>query len=184
MGSLHHLCGKAEEVDRMETKDRRANNRIQEKGVGEERRPDLAALQKAIEIATGTVAHHTKAERVKITQSTPENVRLREEAAARCTASIKRKVLKKQARKARAGCFEPGKKKTKRKPLSELYVKGHFIADREEQQELQRHCQEVYTDKEETKESQQNRVSYFEEKRDQHFTEEGRFAEITLDLVF
>ena len=34
--------------------------------------------------------------------STPEDVRLREKAAARCTAKIKRKVLKKQARKARA----------------------------------------------------------------------------------
>ena len=56
--------------------------------------------------------------------NTPENVKLREEAAAR------RKVLKKQARKARAHhqvkCLEPGKKKAKRKPLADLYVKGNF----------------------------------------------------------
>ena len=46
--------------------------------------------------------HHTKAERENIIQSTPENVRFREEAAARCTKKIWRRVLKKQARKARA----------------------------------------------------------------------------------
>ena len=51
---------------------------------------------------------------------TPEIVRLREEAAARCAAKITRKVLKKQARKARAAhlvrcCLEPEKKKTNRK---------------------------------------------------------------------
>ena len=68
--------------------------------------------------------------------STPENVRRREEAAARCTAKIRRKVLKKQARKARAehlvsiACNQ--KKKTKRKPLTELYVKENFTEDREE----------------------------------------------------
>ena len=59
-------------------------------------------------------------------QSTPENVRLREEAAARSTKKIKRKVLKKQARKARAEhmlkcSLMPGKR-IQRKPLSELYV--------------------------------------------------------------
>ena len=64
----------------------------------------------------------------------PEGVRLREEAAARCTAKIERRVLRKQARKARAEhlvrcSLEPGKKKAKRKPLTELYVEGHFIED-------------------------------------------------------
>ena len=73
---------------------------------------DLAAIQKAIDISAGTVAHYTKAERERIVKSTPEDVGLREEAAARCTAKIKRKVLKKQARKARAErcCLERGKK--------------------------------------------------------------------------
>ena len=28
--------------------------------------------------------------------------------------------------------LEPGKKKTKRKPLTELFVKGHFTEDRDE----------------------------------------------------
>ena len=47
------------------------------------------------------------------------------------------------------------KNKTKRKPLNELYVKGHSAEDREEwQQELQRHCEEVLTAKEETNEIQ------------------------------
>ena len=86
--------------------------------------------------------------------SAPKNVPLREDAGVRCTAKINWKVLKKQARKARAEhlvkcCLEPGKKKAKRKPLTELYVKGHFAEDREEwRKELQKHCEEVCTDQE------------------------------------
>ena len=51
-------------------------------------------------------------------------------------------------------CLEPEKKKkAKRKPLTELYVKGNFTEDREDwQKELQRHCEEVCADLEETKE--------------------------------
>ena len=134
--------------------------------------------------------HHTKAERENIIQSTPENVRFREEAAARCTKKIWRRVLKKQARKARAehlvrGCLEPGKKKVRRKPLTELYVKGSFTEDREEwQKELQRHCEEVHTDQEETREVQENRIESFKKRGDQQFTLDGRNAEITVDLVF
>ena len=69
---------------------------------------------------------------------------------------IKRTILKKQARKARAEhllkcCLESGKKKAKRKPLAELFVNGQFTEDREEwQKELQRYCEEVYTDLKET----------------------------------
>ena len=68
---------------------------------------------------------------------TPENARLREE---RCTRKIKRRILRKQARKARA----------------EHSVKRQFTKDREEwQNELQRHNEEVYADQEETKETQE-----------------------------
>ena len=42
---------------------------------------------------------------------------------------------------------------------------------------------EVYTDKEETKEFQQNRFDYFKREGDQYFTEGGRIAEITVDPV-
>ena len=99
------------------------------------------------------------------------------------------KDQEKQASKARAEhqvkcCLEPGKKKAKRKPLRELHVKGHFIEDREEwQKELQRHCEEVYTDQEETKDAQESRIEYFRTRGNQHFTDEGRNAEITVDLV-
>ena len=88
----------------------------------------------------------TKAQREKEIMSVLETVRLREEAAARCTAINERKVLRKQARKARAEhlvkfSMEPEKKKATRKPLTELYGKGQFTEDRAEwQEELQRHC--------------------------------------------
>ena len=70
-------------------------------------------------------------------------------------------------------------------PLSELYVNGDFTQDREEwQRELQkRHCEEVYTDREETREVQGKRIQYSEEKGDQQFTMDGRQAEVTVDLV-
>ena len=135
------------------------------------------------------MAYHTKAESEKIIMSMLDNVRLCEEAAARCTAKVERKVLKKQAREAGAEhlvncCLEPGKKKAKRKPLTELYVKGNFTEDGEEwQKELQRHCEEVYTDQEETKEVQENRIDYFKKIGDQQLTVARRNAEITVDLV-
>ena len=58
-------------------------------------------------------------------------------------------------------------------PLSRVAVRT-LTEDREEwHKELQRHCDEVYRDQEETEEVQENKLN---------FTEEGRTAEITLDL--
>ena len=63
-------------------------------------------------------------------------------------------------------------------------MRGHFTEDRSEsQKELQRHCEEVHTDMEQTKEEQEKRIEYFKKKGNQQFTEEGRNAEITADLV-
>ena len=151
---------KKSKVDGMEADNRRAIIEIQKRsdeknGSIEE---DLASIQKNTENAARKVVHRTKAQREKEIMSTPENVRLREEAAARSTAKIKRRILRKQARKARAEhlvqcSLEPGKKKCKSKPLTELYVKGHFTEDREEwKKHFPRHCEEVYTDLEEAKE--------------------------------
>ena len=54
--------------------------------------------------------------------------------------------------------------KTKRKPLTELYVKEHFTEDTGEwQKELQRHCEEVCIDREE----QESRIEYFRKKGNQ-----------------
>ena len=45
------------------------------------------------------------------------------------------------------------------------------------------HCEEVYTDQEETKEAQESRIEHFKKKGNQQFTAEGRNAEIKVDLV-
>ena len=84
----------------------------------------LETIQKVIEDAAGEVAHSTKNER-NIAKRTPESVRKREEAAARCTKVIKRRVLKKQARKARAEhlgkcILASGRRNIQRTSLSEL----------------------------------------------------------------
>ena len=101
---------------------------------------DLVTVQKNIENAAKKIRHRTKAQREKGIMSTPENVRLREEAAARCSAKTKRRVLRRQAKKVRTEHFvrcslEPGKKKAKRKPLTKFYVGGQFTKDRAEWQE-------------------------------------------------
>ena len=41
----------------------------------------------------------------------------------------------------------------------------------------------MFTDLEETQDVQEERIDYFQEKRNQQLTEEGRNAEITVDLV-
>ena len=105
------------------------------------------------------------------------------------TKVMRRRVLKKQARKACAQhlvrcCLTLGKNKASKKPFTELNVDGHFTEDREEwQKERQRHCEEVYTDQEETKDVQEKRIEHSKKKGDQQFTEDGRNAEITVDLV-
>ena len=68
----------------------------------DEQGENLGTLQKDIEDAAGKVAHSTKKRKRNFVKRTPENVRIRAEAAARCTKVIKRRALKKQARKARA----------------------------------------------------------------------------------
>ena len=64
------------------------------------------------------------------------------------------------------------------------HVNGSFTDDREAwKKELQRHCVEVHVDPEETAEEQEKRIAKYERDGDRHFTEEGRVAEITFDLV-
>ena len=55
---------------------------------------NLSTAQKSIENAAENILHRTKAQKEKELMRTPETVRLiRDEAAARCTAKSKRRVL-------------------------------------------------------------------------------------------
>ena len=118
---------------------------------------------------------------------TPEDVMVKQGAAARNTRLVERQVLRKQPRKARAdhavkGTVMLGKKIPKRKPLTELYVDGNFTEDGEEWKNG-RHCDEVYVDPEKTIEVQEERIEKFKREGDRHFTEDGRGADITLGLL-
>ena len=64
-------------------------------------------------------------------------------------------------------------------------MKGQFTEDREDwQKERHRHCEEVYTDLEGTKDVQEeSRTEHFKKNGNQQFTEQGRNAEFTVDLV-
>ena len=118
-----------------------------------------------------------------------EEVRIREGTAARCTKVIKRRVLKKQTRKARTDHLVKcsamqGKKRMEIKPMKELHVNCKFSEDREQwNHEPQRHCEQVFQDPEETKEVQEGRIEYFKRKGEQQITMCGRGAEITIDMV-
>ena len=55
----------------------------------------------------------------------------------------------------------PGTKRIKGKALTGLYVNGNFTEEREEwNQELQQHCEGVYTDPDETKQVLEGRLEY------------------------
>ena len=71
------------------------------------------------------------------------------------------------------------KEKIKIKPLKDLRVDGSFTEDRDK---LQRHCEEVDEDVEETLEIQGDRIKKKKTDGDIYFTEEGRVAEITVDF--
>ena len=58
--------------------------------------------KRSIEEAAGRVVHTTKSDRQKDVRETPEEVTVKECAPARSARPIERKVLRKQARKARA----------------------------------------------------------------------------------
>ena len=173
---------KKEEVDRMESKTKTDVQQIliQEhlmRSRDENLEENLGTIPKTLKVAAGEAAHCTKSKKETIVKRTPESVRKREEAAANCTKAIKKRVLKQQARKTRAEHLDtcslaPGRRKVRRKP-SELYVNGNFAADREER----------YADHDEPKEVQEKRVECFKKKGEQQFTDEGRKAEITIDLV-
>ena len=63
---------------------------------------------------------------------TPDDVRTREEAAARCTKVFKRRALKKTSKESQSAALGEMlfdafcKRKASRNPLAELYVDGHF----------------------------------------------------------
>ena len=102
-------------MDGMEADNRRAIITFQK---GRNTEEDLSTAQKNIENAAKKIQHRTNAQMEKEMMRIPENVRLREEAAARCMAKIKRRVLRRQAGKARAEhlvrcSLVPGKKEQK-----------------------------------------------------------------------
>ena len=130
-------------MDRMEPTSDEAKMEFQKAVMSrkdEKHKENLGTIQKDIEEAAGKSGlEHKKSDRDKAVKETPENVRIREEAAARCTKVITRRVLKKQARKTRSDhlvkcSLMPGRIIIIKEPLSELYVNGNFMEDREELQ--------------------------------------------------
>ena len=117
------LSDKESKMDEMEADNRRAMISFHEGIVVKKGETRKKIVKKNIENAANKIQHRTNAQKEKGMMRTPKNVWPREEAAARCTAKIRRRVLRRQARKARVEhlirCnFGAGEKKAKRKPLT------------------------------------------------------------------
>ena len=116
------------------------------------------------------MAHTRKFERDKEARQTPENSE-KKKMRPQQDASNQKKALRKQARKTWADHVKcsimPGKKILNKKPLTELYANDEFTDEREKwNQELQRQCDEVNTDLEETRKVQEEGIEYFKRKGD------------------
>ena len=127
--------------------------------------------------------HKRRKEECKI----PKEVR-RERAAVVCERTTERHVLRKQMKQAKARhavncCLMPGKVLAESRALKELlYSEGHLPEERAVwRDEPQRHNDEVYDDKEETAEKQEERIMKFKTIGDKHFTEEVVMDEITIE---
>ena len=100
---------------------------------GTKRRPGDDS--RGIEEGAKRIAHTTQSDRQKEVRKTPEEDTVREAAAARSSRPTEGKVLTEQARKARAehavkcGLMH-GKRISKRRPVTELYVNGSSTEDR------------------------------------------------------
>ena len=88
-------------------------------------------------------------------------MRIQEEAAARCKCS-RNKRRKPERNSWLTAVWHTRKKK---KVKSELHVDGKFTEEREgRREELQRHCEEVYTDQDETRERARKIIQYLKKK--------------------
>ena len=70
-----------------------------------------------------------------------------------------------------------------RQPLKKLHINGEFSENREDwRKELERHCGEVYVVGGDDRGAEAEDRMVHREKKVEHFTEQGRVAEISVDL--
>ena len=120
---------------------------------GDARKDCLETIQKNIEDGAKEIAHNTKLERDRDARRVPTKIVAQEKAATRSLRPVERRVLRRQARKARAAnlvkcSLAPGWRRVLGKPLKELYINGEFSENREDwRKELERPWREVYVDR-------------------------------------
>ena len=135
-----------------------------------------------------TVAHTTKLERDRGLRRVPTKIEAQERAATRSLRPVERRVLRRQARKARAAhlvksSLAPGWRRVLRKPLKELYIDGEFSENREDwRKELERHCGEVCVVGGDDRGAEAEDRMVHQKKKVEHITEQGRVAEISVGL--
>ena len=115
-------------------------------------------------------------------KQTPENVRNTRRSGCKVHESDQKRVKNKQGKQELIVWWNVAEENEKK-----AFVGGvcwQFTEERDERQkELQRHCWEVCTDQDVTRDVQKKRIKHFKKRGDQHFTDDGRRAEITVDLV-
>ena len=136
------------------------------------RKDCLETIQKKTEDAAKEIPHSTKLEKDR-----------EERAVARSSRPDERRVLRRQAGKARAAhlikcSLALSQRIVYIKPQEELHINGEFSENREDwRKELERHCGPEGDDR--GAEAEDRMVH---QKKVEHFTEHGRAAEISVDL--
>ena len=121
--------------------------------------PDrLVALQERLEDAASAVKAPTTASRNRNRFSVPDDIKEMADDAATCRDPVRRKLLRKRARKARRE-FEAGRavlprgKVIHRPVVTKLWINGRASEDRDEwAEEMRAHCEKRYHDKTENSE--------------------------------
>ena len=119
----------------------------------------------------------------------PDEIREMSALAAQCRDPVRRKILRKKARKARrefdAGVSAlPRGKIVKRPVVTKLWINGRASEDRDEwNEEVKLHCEKCYDDKSETPEVQAERISEQRCRGDSVVAFQGRRVQITVNRV-
>ena len=141
------------------------------------RKDCLETIQKKTEDAAKEIPHSTKLERDR-----------EERAVTRSLRPDERRVLRRQAGKARAAHLVKcrlalGQRRVLRKPLRELHINGGFSENREDwRKELQRPWREVHVDRRRRSRSRGRGSHGTPKKGSNSLPKQGRVAEISVDL--
>ena len=157
--------------------------------IGDENEDGLEALQSRLEVSVAQTKATTTASRNNQKFMVPDEIREMSALAAQCRDPVRRKVLRKKARKARrefdarVGALPRGKT-VKRPVVKKLWINGRASEDRDERnEEVKIHSEKCFDDKSKIPEVQAERIREQRCRGDSVVAFQGRRVQITVDRV-